>query len=274
MTQCKDHRNAWDCHFLYAGRNCFTSVILLPISLGKLLFLVCLLLWAVALFACPGLLCLRHESLEEEEAKVQKHHLENTDDLTRERRKPCLVRNEYLNYFIISFLRKKNTSESNSVLKPPGCEFHNSQIFQLFLFSSHKKQKTGFEQKLLNSRSSSFYQSKQACGLEGCSCSVILGKPQITAKCSFTIVNGKLCLAYPEDLQMLNFTDKVGPSCKNQDFFLIFFTEVIQNSEMPQVLVDMNKSEHLESGQSISPFVGTENIWRSMSLGSHHTVSL
>lgn len=108
LTQCKDHKNAWGCHFLYAGRNCFTSVILLPISLGKLLFLGCLLLWAVALFACPGLLCLRHESLEEEEAKVQKHHLESTDDLTKERRKPCLVSNEYLNYLIISFLRKKH----------------------------------------------------------------------------------------------------------------------------------------------------------------------
>lgn len=74
----------------------------------ELLFLFCLLLWAVALLACPGLLCLRHESLEEEEARVQKHHLENTDDLIRERRKPCLVSNEYLNYLIISFLRKKH----------------------------------------------------------------------------------------------------------------------------------------------------------------------
>lgn len=63
--------------------------------------------------------------------------LESTDDLTRERRKPCLVSSECLNCLIISFLRK-NTSESNLVLKLPGSEFNDSHMtlnLSAFLFA-------------------------------------------------------------------------------------------------------------------------------------------
>lgn len=63
--------------------------------------------------------------------------LESTCDLTRERRKPCLVSNEYLNCLITSFI-EKNTSWSQMLYL--NCVAANSmtvtwkQIFLLFSF--------------------------------------------------------------------------------------------------------------------------------------------
>lgn len=49
FTQCREHKNAWGCCFLWAGRLCFSS------ALPLLQFPVCLLWWIVAPPAHPRL---------------------------------------------------------------------------------------------------------------------------------------------------------------------------------------------------------------------------
>lgn len=65
-------------------------------------------------------------------------------------------------------------------------------------------------------------------------------------KCPFATINGQICLDYPEDLQMMNFAEKVEPSCENQAFFLIFTLKISKKSGVPQVLVNRNKTQWAE----------------------------